>query len=211
MQSLLQFHSDLSKPTEEASYATTGGLQGLFARDMTGLFRLSLHLTADAWKAETCLTHSMRECFSYSTFSKEWAPIWARRTVVRNAIHLVLGTENAMHNEICSEAASHSNLRPSEDRIEVRRDSLAILALPDFDRLVFVICVLERYSILDCARLMKRSPKDIIEARGRAINQVISTEEGNRRDSTTTSPTRPHDAYSNGTGEFDGSCGSLLD
>ena len=68
------------------------------------------------------------------------------------------------------------------------QDALAILTLPDFDRLVFVFCVLERYSILDCALLLRRSPKDVNDARLRAINRVVSAEERNRHESTTTSP-----------------------
>ena len=93
----------------------------------------------------------------------------------------------------------------------VLADSVAILGLPDFDRLAFVICVLERYSILDCALLLKRSPKEVNDARVRAINQVVSAEERNRHESATTFPTSPYGSCSNGIGEFDGSCGSLLD
>ena len=102
-------------------------------------------------------------------------------------------------------------MQPREYRIEALRDSLAILELPDFDRLVFVICVLERYSILDCALLLKRSPKDVNDARVRAINRVVSAEELNRHKPATRFPTTQYGACSNGIGELDGSCGSLLD
>jgi len=211
MKSALQFHSNQFRLTEEDTYATTDDFQRLFAREMTELFRLSLHLTADAEKAETCLILTMRECFVNSTVSKRWALVWARRTVVRNAIRLVLGTEDAMPIDICGDAGPDFHLQPSEYRIEALRDSLAILVLPDFDRLVFVICVLERYSTLDCALLLKRSPKDINDARVRATSQVVSAGERNGHESTTTSLISRHGAGSNGIGEFDGSCGSLLD
>jgi DNA-directed RNA polymerase specialized sigma24 family protein len=184
MKSALKFHSNQFRLTEEDTYATTDDFQKLFAREMSNLFRLSLRLTADAAKAESCLILAMRECFANNNVSKEWALIWARRTVIRNAIRLVLETENAMPNDICSKAGPDSHLHPSEYRIEALRDSLAVLELPDFDRLVFVICALERYSILDCALLLKRSPKDVNDARVRAINQVVSAEERYRHDST---------------------------
>lgn len=211
MRSALQFHSNQFRLTEEDTYATTDDFQRLFAREMTELFRLSLHLTADAEKAESCLILAMGECFANSSVSKGWALIWARRMVVRNAIRLVLGTKSAIPNDICSEAGPDFHLQPSEYRIEALRDSLAILALPDFERLVFVICVLERYSILDCALLLNRSPKDVNDARVRAINQVVSGEERNRHESTQTSPSSPYGACSNGIGELNGSCGSLFD
>jgi DNA-directed RNA polymerase specialized sigma24 family protein len=184
MKSALQFHSNQFRLTEEDTYATTDDFQKLFAREMTDLFRLSLILTADAEKAESCLILAMRECFANSNVSRGWALIWARRTVIRNAIRLVLETENAMPNDICSEAGPDFHLQSSEYRIEALRESPAILELPSFDRLAFVICVLEQYSILDCALLLKRSPKAVNDARVRAINLVVSAEERNRHDST---------------------------
>lgn len=211
MKSALQLHSNQFKLTEEDPYATTNDFQRLFAREMTDLFRLSLHLTADAEKAETCLILAMRECFANCAVAKQWALIWARRTVIRNAIRLVLGTNNAIPIDIYGEAGPDFHLQPSEYRIEELRDSLAILQLADFDRLVFVICVLERYSILDCALLLKKSPKEVNDARVRAINQILSAEERNRHESTTTFPTSLYGASSNGIGALDGSCGSLLD
>jgi hypothetical protein len=186
MNSVRQFHSDQFRLVEKDAYATADDFQSLFAREMTNLFRLSLHLTADAEKAETCLIIAMRECFADNSVSKGWALIWARRAVVRNAIRLVLGTENAIPNEVCGEAGSDFHLQPSTFQLEVLRESHEIFSLRDFDRLVFVICVLERFSILDCALLMRRSPKDVDDARVRAIIQVVSAEERSREESATT-------------------------
>jgi len=211
MKSALQFRSNQFESIEEDPYATTDDFQRLFAREMTDLFRLSLLLTADVEKAESSLIFAMKECFANSTVSKEWALIWARRTVIRNAIRLVLDTENAIPGDICDESGTGFHLQSSEHRIETPQDSLAILALPDFDRLVFVICVLEQYSIMDCALLLKRSPNDVNDARVRAINLVVFSEERDCYESNTTFPTSPYKASSNGTGDFDGSCGSLLD
>lgn len=211
MRSSLQFHSNEFKSIEDDTFATTEDFQRLFARDMTDLFRLSLQLTADSEKAESCLINAMRESFANSTVAKEWAWIWVRRTVIRNAIRLVVGANNAMPSGIDCEEVSDFNLQPSEHRIEALRNSLSILELPDFDRLVFVICVLERYSILDCALLMRRSPKDVNNARVRAINRVVFAEEQNRHEPITTSSTGPHGACSGGIGEVDDICGALLD
>jgi DNA-directed RNA polymerase specialized sigma24 family protein len=208
MKSALQFHSNQFKLIEEDTFATTDDFQRLFAKEMTDLFRLSLLLTADAEKAECCLILAMRECMAISTVSKKWALNWARRMVVRNAIRLVAGKKSAMPNDTYSEAGPDFHLQPSEYRIEAIQDAHAILTLPDFDRLAFVICVLERYSILDCALLLRRSPKDVNDARVRAINQIVSAEVRNRRESTTTSP---YGACSSKLGELNDSCGSLFD
>ena len=208
MKGALQFRNNRIESIERDAYATKDDFQRLFASEMADLFRLSLHLTADVEKAESCLILAMRECLANSSVSKEWALSWARRTLIRNAIRLVLGIENETPCDVSCKAGPDFHLQPSKYRIEALQDSFAILELPDFDRLVFAICVLQRYSILDCALLLKRSPKEVNDARVRAINQVISAEERYRRDSTTTGSYR---ACSNGIGDLDDSCGSLLD
>lgn len=211
MKSALQFHSNKFRLMEDDTYATPGDFQRLFAREMTELFRLSFHLTADAEKAESCLILAMRECIANSTVSKEWTLIWARRTVIRNAIRLVFETESTMPDDICSEAGNNFHLPLREHRIEALQDSLAILTLSDFDRLVFVICVLEQYSTLDCALLLKRPSKEVNDARVRATTHVVSAEEQNRREPTSAIPRSPRRSCSYGTGEFDDACGSLSD
>jgi DNA-directed RNA polymerase specialized sigma24 family protein len=157
---------------DDEAYATPDEFQSLFARDMTDLFRLSLHLTADAEKAESCLILAMGDCFSNRAVAKKWAPIWARRMVVCNAIRIVFGTKDTAPDDGAREARPEFPFYPSEGRTEALRESLEILELPDLDRLVFVICVLEQYSIMDCALLLSRSPKEVNAARIRAIDRV---------------------------------------
>ena len=183
-------------------------LQRLFAKEMTDLFGLSFRLTADAEKAESCLILAMRECFdSGCNVSGKWARNWVRRAIIRNAIRQVLDKENTLHEDIFRDTGSDFHLQPSECRIEELRHSLAVLDLPDFDRLVFVICVLERYSILDCALLLSRSPNDVNDARVRATNHVIGAEGWSQF----VGNARACNACSFGGKEFDGSCGTLLD
>ena len=131
--------------------------------------------------------------------------------MIRNAIRLVLGANSIVPGNIDCEEVSDFHLQPTEYRIEALRNSLSILRLPDLDRLIFVICVLERYSILDCALLLKKSPQAVNDARLRAITQLVSDEEQNRHESTTAFPTSAYAASRNGIGEVDDSCGSVLD
>lgn len=196
MRSMFQYHSDQFKLVEEDTYATADDFQKLFAREMADLYRLSLHLIGDVEKAEICLIHAMRECFSSGSVSRKWAQKWARRMVVRNAIRIVRGT-GILPADIPSEAGVGFYLQPTEHRIEALREAPAILDLPDFDRLVFVICVLERYSILECALLLETSPKEVRDARVRATDQVISPEQ-NHDGPVTPFRTSPYIAYSEG-------------
>ena len=93
--------------------------------------------------------------------------------VIRNAIRLVWGTLN----DILGESGLEFHLQPSDLPLEALRESLVILTLPDLDRLAFVICVLERYSILDCALLLRKAPQEVHDAIVRATNHVVSIEE----------------------------------
>jgi DNA-directed RNA polymerase specialized sigma24 family protein len=189
------------------THATPEDFQQLFAKEMTDLFGLSFRLTANAEKAESCLILAMRECFdSSSNVSKKWVNKWVRRAVIRNAIRQVLNKENTLFDGIFRDIGTEIPLQPSEYRIEELQESLAVLDLPDLDRLVFVICVLERYSILDCALLMRKSPKEVNDARVRATNQVIEAEGWNLVTGTSACA-----ACSCRGRELDGSCGTLLD
>jgi len=170
---------------ETRSYATDADFQELFTREMTDFSQLSLQLTAEANKAERCLTLAMNDCFGTNTIIKNFARTWARRMVIRNAIYLVLG----INNDFAQDVESEFHLQPRRYRPGELRESLAVLELPEFDRLVFVICVLERLSILDCALLLRKSPKDVNDAMLRATNQIASFPGRNDTEMTTTSRT----------------------
>ena len=102
-------------------------------------------------------------------------------------------------------------LQPNDYPLEELKESVAILTLPDLDRLAFVICVLERYSILDCALLLRKTPQEVHEAILRAADQDVSVEERKIPHGTATSLVRPYGALSDRGKYFASSCGSILD
>ena len=71
-----------------------------------------------------------------------------------------------------------------DDSLGAIAESESILDLPEFDRFVFVICVLERYSMLDCALLLGRSPREVNEARqrvGKQVAQIVELSNSSQR------------------------------
>lgn len=52
-----------------------------------------------------------------------------------------------------------------------------ILDLPEHDRFVFVMCVLEQYSIHDCALLLGKPPREIYEVWQRVSRQFLDVSE----------------------------------
>lgn len=212
MKSVLQFQSDRFKLIEDETYAVNDEFQQLFATEMTDLFRLSLNLTADRESAERCLILAMRECLQSSCAfnSRELSRAWARRVVIRNAIHLVKREEGPNPGGSPGGPTFHVQSRPNPYQATAVPESLAVINLPDFDRLVYVICVLEHYSIAHCAFLLSRSEKDVNDARVRAVIRVVAAEERHLPAKRATFRTGAYETGSYGEDEFDGACGLLL-
>jgi DNA-directed RNA polymerase specialized sigma24 family protein len=165
------------KVSEECEYARMEEFATLFEREQVSLQRLAVLLTANAEAAKQCLIRSFRECIASSSVSKDWILSWTRRTVIRNAISLVIGPEvQSFVNTNDNTDNGLSAFFPG-DSLGAIAEAKSILDLPEFDRFVFVICVLEGYSMHDCALLLGRSPRDISEARKRVGNQVAQISE----------------------------------
>jgi hypothetical protein len=165
------------KVSERCEYARKEEFVSLFERERVSLQRLALLLTANSEAAKRCLSRAFRECIASSSVSKGWVLTWTRRMVIRNAISLVIGPGGQSFINPNDDADSGPIAFFSDDLLGALAESESILDLPEFDRFVFVICVLERYSMHDCALLLSRSPRDINEARQRVGNQVGQIDE----------------------------------
>lgn len=203
---MLQLTSYRAHPDEKHLGATAEDFEQLFARQNTELLMLSLHLTTDAEKAETCLILAMRDCVFGSCVSKDRLHTWARRMVMRNAIRLVCGAPN----DVLGESGIEFYLQPNDFQNDALRESLAIFTLPDLDRLAFVICVLERYSILDCALLLRKAPQEVYDAIVRAIAQMLAFEQRRDLDANARFPRIQSAAFWPEGSQLEDSCGSIL-
>jgi hypothetical protein len=207
MEGMLQTEDHRVNNTLNARFSTAEYFECFFAEQSTDLLRLSLHLTADAEKAERCLILAMRDCFSTSTIAKDRVYVWARRMVIGNAVRLIWGTST----DLVADPEQEFQLQPSGYLPEGIRESVAILALPELDRLAFVICILERYSILDCALLLRKTPREVHDAVLRAADQVVSPQGRVIRDDAATSSPGADGAFTDRGIYLDSSCGSLLE
>src|SRR5438128_3293058 len=71
-------HIDAAKADE---HATSEDFRKLFTEDMTGLYLLSLLLTANHEKAEQCFVAGVEDTVKGNPVFKEWAHSWAKRTI----------------------------------------------------------------------------------------------------------------------------------
>lgn len=135
----------------------------IFDKDMDRLYLLSFLLTADPQLAEVCFVRGLEDAIKSNRVFKVWADAWARRMIIQNAIQMIQpqpvnGDEPGTHRR--------SDADGSAARIA------AITALPAFERFVFVLSVLERYSDQDCSLLMGSTRAVVIAARTRALQQI---------------------------------------
>jgi DNA-directed RNA polymerase specialized sigma24 family protein len=151
--------------TRKNEYATRIDFQQIFTEDITGLHQLALLLTADAQKAEECVVAGLEDSISGNHVFKQWARSWAKRAIIKRAIQAV-SPSNAVNGKLESLAATG----------DARRDQLiaAVSGLEPLDRFVFVIAVLEGYTLAECAALLAVSAPQVIAAKTRALEKMTA-------------------------------------
>jgi hypothetical protein len=157
----------IARPTP---YASSGDFCRIFHEETDSLYRLSFLLTAERVKAEQCLVSGLDDSLKGSRVFKEWASSWARRAVIQNAVRVV--NPRPMGENVPSSFNSSGRTLIAEPA-----EIAAILELAPFERFVYVMSVLERYSDQDCSVLLGCSRRDVNAARIRALQQIGSVME----------------------------------
>jgi hypothetical protein len=154
------------------TYATAGDFCRIFNEDMQNLYSLSLMLAADPEKAEQLFVSGLDDCASSNPVFKEWARAWARRTIVKNAVRLIVpqpaSPKQALNTVVSSDATSQS-------LPELPAEIYAVLRLSPFERFAFILSVLEGYSDKDSALLLGCTRQALVAARVQAEQQIART------------------------------------
>jgi DNA-directed RNA polymerase specialized sigma24 family protein len=153
----------------ERRYATCEEFLKIFEEDMNGLYQLSFLLMGDHQKGERCFVAGIEDCVEENRVFREWARAWARRVIVKNAIRELNPRRSHSSSSALPTVFSHN--QQSSGPIG-HFDVDALLRLADFERFVFVLCVLERYREHECALLLGCSPSEVRDARTRAIAEL---------------------------------------
>ena len=159
----------------ENQYATREDFLKVFEEDLTPLYQLSFLLTGDHQKGERCFAAGIEDCAKENRVFREWARAWAKRVIVEKAIgELHPRWSHTNSSGILRAVFSHN--QQSSGPIG-HFDVDAVLGLADFERFVFVLCVLERYREHECALLLGCSASEVRDARTRAIEELASNGE----------------------------------
>lgn len=154
------------------AYASSSDFCRIFTENMKHLYLLSLVLTADTDNAEQCFVSGLEDCANGNAVFKEWAQSWARRMVIRNAIRVVAprAPEEEVPARIVPNRALEAAFGNAQRAIET--EMTALLNLEPFERFVFVMSVLEGYSVQDSALLLNSTRQAVIAARSRAMQEL---------------------------------------
>jgi DNA-directed RNA polymerase specialized sigma24 family protein len=146
-------------------YATQADFRRVFQEDMNRLYLLSFLLTGERDLAEQCFVSGLKMSSEGNPVFKEWATSWARRTIILTAIRMVrprLG--DPQRSSVPPKSAGPSAI----SRTEIAN----IIALPLFERFVFVMSVLECYTEQECSLLLGCTRREAMEARERALRRT---------------------------------------
>ena len=158
------------KKVGAAAYATAADFKQIFTEDINSFYLLSFLLTGNPEKAEQCFVAGIGESTKGNRVFKEWARSWARRTIMQSAIRLIAPRDLAVTTIPNPYVARAMDNVPLILHAEVR----AILELAPFERFVFVMSVLERYSDHECSILLGCPRRDIATGRARAMRQLVT-------------------------------------
>jgi DNA-directed RNA polymerase specialized sigma24 family protein len=157
--------SEAKHSTSPAPYASSDDFRRVFQEETDSLYRLAFLLTADREKAQQCFVSGLEDSVNGSAVFKDWAHLWARRTIIQNAVRAI--NPRPMEEHAPSSFDSGGAALAAE-----QAETAAVLQLEPFERFVFVMSVLERYSDLDCSLLLGCARRDVIGARIRMSQQI---------------------------------------
>ena len=146
-------------------YATCKDFQQIFSEDMVGLHRLAFLLTADQAKAEECFVAGLDESIHGNPVFKQWARAWSKRAIIQNAIKLIAPMP-PRQGVVATQSAGvlqNSNLDETAARVAT---------WAPFERFVFVMAVLEGYSLRECSTLLACPVQDVVVAKSAALQRL---------------------------------------
>ena len=155
-------------------YACPDDFQHVFTERITSLYKLSFLLTGNRVDAERCFVAAFDDMIELTSVPKHSVRSRAKRSIVEKAVY-------ALKPRLEEKPDGSLLWRdiPARDYVEtftgpktvIRR----VLSLRTFERFVFVLCLLERYSVEECAVFLGCDVRDVVEGRTRALIRIASS------------------------------------
>lgn len=143
-------------------YAGRSDFCQLFEREMQSFYLLSFLLTANHEKAEQVFALTLEQALKEQSVFKDWARSWIKHSLIKNAIGIVspASASNGGERELWSAGQPAT---AGEEEIN------AVTLLPPLQRFVFVLSILERYSLWGCSVLLDCGVQKVARSRIRSL------------------------------------------
>src|SRR4029077_13111327 len=147
-------------------YATCKDFRQIFTEDMAGLHLLAYLLTADSVKAEQCFVAGLEDSIHGNLVFKQWARAWSKRAIIQNAIKTMSPAPG--------ERRGVQEIAPCQQNGNAADNPLVsvVAQWTAFERFVFVMSVLEGYSLRECSTLLSCSDHDVISAKSQLLQRL---------------------------------------
>jgi hypothetical protein len=160
---------------EAGEYAAHEDFCRVFTENLKALYQLSYVLTLDGGKARQCFLGGLEDCLKLNHLNhvgRDRAYSIGKLSIVRNAIRALrpqpLDADSSLTDSVVSQESKLRVIRDGHLEID------SVLALEDFERFVFAMTILERYSDADSALLLGCSIGEIRAGRLRALKEVAN-------------------------------------
>ncbi len=140
-----------------SSHAGKKDFCAIFEGEMHTLYSLALLLTADHKRAEEVFLAAFNECMNGAEVFHGFERSWTRRAIVKQAIRLMKprpGDSDIALDVCASDVPAH------------------LLDLRPFDRFIFAITVLERYTVHEAAVFLNCMPSHVEKSRVRVLESL---------------------------------------
>ncbi len=146
-------------------YATCADFCEVFRRNTTQLYLLALLLTANHQEAQECFVGAMDKAFAERNVFRGWEESWSKRCLIQHAIGAII-----------FQSGRRETQRDVwlQDACEIRFPALldGVTQLKPAERFVFVMTVLEGYSLKETALLLDRTPESVHNLRIEALQRL---------------------------------------
>jgi hypothetical protein len=150
-------------------YATCNDFRQIFTEDMAGLHLLAHLLTADKAKAEQCFVSGLDDSIHGNPVFKQWARAWSKRAIIQNAVKMMLPVPGQ---PAITEGISKRN--PQIAGAAENPMVALVMQWTPFERFVFVMSVLEGYSVRECSALLACRDQDVIAAKLQVLQRLAN-------------------------------------
>jgi DNA-directed RNA polymerase specialized sigma24 family protein len=154
-----------------SEFATAHDFQQIFSDDMAGLHLLAWLLTADEQKAEQVFVAGLEDSIKGNPVFRQWARSWSQRAIIKRAIRAVVPSPG-------DPALTAPPMQGHTGNRELNILVSAVAKLAPFERFVFVLSVLEGYSISECATLLSSTLSDVVSAKSKALHLTALAQDG---------------------------------